>query len=237
MAYVLERNNGSGSSLLNTDEDKMADLTIEEVMKKASRGAGVESLIDLRVGGAARAATMGRLDLLQHFIEKENVPVNTITPAERNLIEAMPDADEELKRIMLFTPLICALEQCNDKERRDEMISYLLDRLKKEELETRDLVGKNCLILAASAGKLKAVKRLVAMGADIDSCCNRGHRAICYALQKRHGKIVIFLLEQIRAKGLQRGARPFSMGVASVKIIRFARTLCSLLLSTLTCSQ
>lgn len=30
MAYVLERNNGSGSSLLNTDEDKMADLTIEE---------------------------------------------------------------------------------------------------------------------------------------------------------------------------------------------------------------
>jgi hypothetical protein len=49
---------------------------------------------------------------------------------------------------------------------------------------------------------LEAVKRFVIMGADIDMCCDRGHRAICDAFQTYHSEMVILLLEQKRAQGI-----------------------------------
>lgn len=201
MAFVVS-NSDSGTSLMTTPAEEMEHLTIEEIMGRARKGRGPDALIDLRVGGASRAACVGRLDLLQYFIETQNVPVNTITEAERDFFAETKL--ERARKILMYTLLSCAIElsyDCCDEERIDEMVTYLLERNKKEELETRLWLGRSCLMVAAIENNFKAVRKLVALGANIHACCDQGHRAICLAFQRRNADMIIFLLEQLRVQG------------------------------------
>lgn len=60
-----------------------------------------EGLIDLRFFGAARAARLGRMDLLIFFMEKEEAAVNTITNEERTIIAGLPMSYQSKKKLIL----------------------------------------------------------------------------------------------------------------------------------------
>lgn len=171
--------------------------TPTEQILKMSPKEGVAGLVDMRVYGAAPAARLGRMDLLTYFIEERKVAVNTITKEERAITDKLPGAESLLKQTYLITPLFAALIS-----EQETVITYLLNRMRKAETETRGLYGRTCLAVAAKYGNLGAARRLV-MEFDADYTivrCDDNH-SICYAVQQGHVPVVDFFLEHARSIG------------------------------------
>lgn len=174
--------------LLRLTEEELKSASIEQVVRW-STCEGTEGLVALRVA-AAKAATVGRLDIVAYFIEEKNVAVHTITPEE------LKECDELDRVVMLSTPLSFAI--CF---KRDEVVNYLLDKVKKEEVETRDCFGRTCLMMAARAGNAQAAHRFLELGADTFASDGGGHQALCLAIEQRHVAVVDLLLQHASIQG------------------------------------
>jgi ankyrin repeat protein len=178
---------------------------------------GLPGVVQLRHFGAA-AAEEGRLDVVRFFVEERGCPINTITREEEEyMLNSEKDGEEHMRTTPLFrslheeigeehmrtTPLFGSLTNCHE-----EIAMYLIDRLQKEEIDTQGPRNQTCLHIAAKSGMLKAVRRLVDLGADVGACPPGGHTAICYATSKNHMDVTHFLLEDAMKAGgeeLQRG--------------------------------
>lgn len=165
----------------------------DEQQKMWVTGEGTHMLVARRVV-ASRAAMSGRLSLLRHFIEEMNLAVNTITPEEAALIEEQCDRIHWV--VMLTTPFSLAL--CGHQK---EVANYLMDRMKREEVDTRDGCGRTCLMMASRENNPQAVRRLLHLGADIHASDDGEHKALCFASEKGHAAVVDVLLEHAKALG------------------------------------
>lgn len=175
------------------------DTTVKkEEMLSLCEGDSIKSKVALRVF-AARAAMRGDQDFLREFIEERHLAVNIITPEKRAMID---DTYTEREQVFLRpTPLAFAI--LHDQA---EVASYLLDRMKREELETKGHNGVTCLMAAVQKGNLQMVRRLLDRGADMRTSSDggHGHQALCVAIWNGHVAVVGLLLEH--AQTLEDGA-------------------------------
>jgi ankyrin repeat protein len=171
--------------------ERVKELRIEE---------GIHGLIDLRAWGAARAANIGRLDLVTYFIEERGVRVSSFTEEEEELLAEEYDGSNK-EDLSWGLPLQGAL-----MTRQEEIVDYLMARMQKEEVDTHGYRGGTSLIVAARASNLNAVKRLVeSFGADTEAVCCKGCTALCHGVKKGHTEVVDFFLEYARSKGGEEG--------------------------------
>ena len=158
----------------------------QDQVRSWSAGEGPQGLVFLRII-ANKAAAMGRLNLVRHFIEERNVAVNTIRPDEKEITK--PFEQFKINRTFSGTPRALAIV-CD----QEKVINYLLGRLKKEELETKGPYGDTCLTMAANMGNVQAARRLLEIGADLYVCSDSGHQPLsedrCRALLKRPGNVI-----------------------------------------------
>lgn len=144
--------------LFDLDMKKVDVATVDKALSQ-SRLKGPMALIEMRMF-AAEAAGANRRDMVAYLIEQRKVPVNTVTDEEWWMIETESECKTELERkgkqSAHTTPLYRALLGGSQ-----EMITYLLDRMDKREVDTRTAEGCTCLMVAAREGDLEAVKRLV----------------------------------------------------------------------------
>ena len=169
--------------------------TVEQVVSW-STSEGPEGLVALRLA-AAKAAMVGRLDLMPYFIEEKNVPVHTITAEEEALLDAHYSDYSDLEKWLLrYMPLFVAID-FGEKQ----VVNYLLKWVKKEEVETRDCLGRACLIPAVQIANLHAVQHLLALGADMQASSGQGHRLLFYAIGNGNVAVMDVLLAHAKVRG------------------------------------
>lgn len=71
---------GNVEFLVRVTDGETEAISLDQVMSWCT-GDGTERLVELRVM-ASKAAVAGRLDLVRHFVEEQNVAVNTIFARE-----------------------------------------------------------------------------------------------------------------------------------------------------------
>ena len=154
MAYSSS-GRGKLDVLLRLTEEEMKSASMEQVVSWSTYE-GPERLIALRLA-AAKAAMVGRLDLMPYFIEERNVAVQTITAEEEALLDAhYSDCNNDGKRILRFMPHFVAIGYHIEK-----VVNYLLKWVKKEEVNRADFLGRTCLMAAAYNCNTYAVQYLL----------------------------------------------------------------------------
>ncbi|CAG5132632.1 unnamed protein product [Candidula unifasciata] len=83
----------------------------------------------------------------------------------------------------------------NDPNNFKRYLATLRNEEIREAVNERDETGKSPLDIAASLGRVKLTKMLIACGAKIDSCNSKGYSCIHHAAAWGHLPVLIFLVD------------------------------------------
>lgn len=76
-----------------------------------------------------------------------------------------------------------------------DTVEHMIDEIEHLDINNCDRDGETVLTMAAEAGQLEIVKKLISKGADVNNRCKRGISPLCKAIGGKHSEVIAHLLK------------------------------------------